>query len=92
MHCNPQCASTWFHGRPPGGEGTSSWIAPNLVSSPLTPTAGAFSVTRSAGVVRTYLRVPGSEWMLFNAGVTNGAAAVLSAEPRRAPQAPLPRR
>lgn len=73
-------ASIERHSAPwaPGGDETSSWIAPNFVSSPLTPTAGAFRVTRSAGVVRTYLRVPGSDWMLLNAGVTNGAAVVLA--------------
>jgi hypothetical protein len=61
----------------PGGDETSSWVAPNAVSLPLTPLSGSFRITRTAGVVQTFARAEGSDWMLVNSGLTNGAAVVL---------------
>ena len=73
-------AGIWRHSAPwaPGGDETISWVAPNAVSSTLTPMAGTFRVTRTAGFARTYLRGVGSDWVLVNSGVTNGAAVVLA--------------
>ena len=47
-------------------------------TSDLTPLAGAFRVTRTAGVLQTYIRGTGSEWVPVNSGVTTGAAVVLA--------------
>ena len=72
-------AGIWRHSAPwdPRGDETISWVAPNAVSSALTPMAGALRVSRTGGVLQTYLRAAGSDWVLVNAGVTNGAAVVL---------------
>lgn len=72
-------AGIWRHSAAwaAAGDETVSWVAPTAVSSPLTPAAGAFRVTREAGVVRTFLRGAGSEWTLVASGASNGAAVVL---------------
>ena len=73
-------ASIERHSAPwaPGGDGTISWVEPNARTSDLTPLAGAFRVTRTAGVLQTYIRGTGSEWVPVNSGVTTGAAVVLA--------------
>jgi hypothetical protein len=71
-------AGIWRHSATwaAAGDETISWVAPNAVNSPSTPTAGSLRVTRTAGIVRTYVRSVGADWTLVGSGVTNGAGVL----------------